>query len=162
MKTPKSKVDEMSKHLRKVLDIQEKILTVAAKKKLTKMNPNWKQKRPTCPKCGAVRGLWHHEGCRYRLGSLPADEYICQYIGDKKEHEKCFKRWSAIVLNELMDNPGCVGKATCKYRLGKKLERLTFAIGNGVTISHMIKAVEELESKAEVIEVTIVPIQPRK
>ncbi len=52
---------------------------------------------PKCEECGATRGTWHANTCKYRLFSPIADEFICLRIGDKQTHEETFQRWKAMV-----------------------------------------------------------------
>lgn len=55
-----------------------------------------KSEIPKCKECGAKRGMWHGDDCKFRLHFMPADEFICQKTGDEKAHKETFVRWSRI------------------------------------------------------------------
>jgi hypothetical protein len=58
-----------------------------------------------CAHFGSRRGYWHTQDCAYRLG-MPADEFICQHIGDKAKHEECFQKWKRLMAQQT-ENPQC-------------------------------------------------------
>lgn len=64
------------------------------------MQDPYKPHAARCPECGTVKGTWHTPNCKYRLG-MPADEFICQHIGDSEKHEECFQRWKALLKKNI-------------------------------------------------------------